>query len=222
MPYHTGAKNSNGCSGYPVLSDTGKVMGCHPTESNAQEQVAALYAAGAADKSDTPMDVAYNPTVTDPIAATQNGIGIRRPQYMLNQPRQTAPKKIHNKPGIEIWSGSPFGKSNCCPETLEKKSPCWDGYVQRGMKDQNGKMVPNCVPVEKSEDNPILPTPTYQHCECETCIEQNLQCSNCPDCQNGMDAQTEMAEYDSSLGKALFNFSNSVNLVTKQTIRLDN
>ena len=110
------------------------------------------YHTGAADKSDTPMDVAYNPTVTDPIAATQNGIGIRRPQYMLNQPRQTAPKKIHNKPGVEIWSGSPFGKSNCCPETLEKKSPCWDGYVQRGMKDQNGKMVPNCIPVEKSDN----------------------------------------------------------------------
>ena len=33
---------------------------------------------------------------------------------------------------------------------LNKKSPCWDGYVQRGMKPgDNGKMVPNCVPVSK-------------------------------------------------------------------------
>lgn len=24
--------------------------------------------------------------------------------------------------------------------------PCWDGYVQRGMKKKNGKMVPNCIP----------------------------------------------------------------------------
>ena len=52
--------------------------------------------------SDTPMDVAYNPTVTDPIAATPNGIGMKRPQYMLNQPRQTQPKKIHDKPGVEV------------------------------------------------------------------------------------------------------------------------
>jgi hypothetical protein len=31
-------------------------------------------------------------------------------------------------------------------------NPCWDGYVQRGMKEQNGKMVPNCIPVGKSDD----------------------------------------------------------------------
>ena len=27
---------------------------------------------------------------------------------------------------------------------------CWSGYKQEGMKDKNGRMVPNCVPVEKS------------------------------------------------------------------------
>ena len=26
---------------------------------------------------------------------------------------------------------------------------CWTGYEQRGMKEKNGRMVPNCVPVEK-------------------------------------------------------------------------
>jgi hypothetical protein len=31
---------------------------------------------------------------------------------------------------------------------LEKNpdDPCWDGYVQVGMKEKNGKRVPNCVP----------------------------------------------------------------------------
>ena len=29
---------------------------------------------------------------------------------------------------------------------------CWTGYTQRGMKEKNGRMVPNCVPVEKSMD----------------------------------------------------------------------
>jgi hypothetical protein len=34
-----------------------------------------------------------------------------------------------------------------------KASPCWDGYVQRGMKPgENGGMVPNCVPVAKAID----------------------------------------------------------------------
>ena len=28
--------------------------------------------------------------------------------------------------------------------------PCWDGYVQVGMKKKNGKMVPNCVPADSA------------------------------------------------------------------------
>ena len=36
------------------------------------------------------------------------------------------------------------------PEDVDKQSPCWDGYVQRGMKPgKGGRMVPNCVPVKK-------------------------------------------------------------------------
>ena len=27
---------------------------------------------------------------------------------------------------------------------------CWSGYKQVGMKDKNGRRVPNCVPVKKS------------------------------------------------------------------------
>ena len=44
-------------------------------------------------------------------------------------------------------------KGNCCPDTVEKQAPCWDGYVQRGMKPgKNGKPVPNCVPAAKADD----------------------------------------------------------------------
>lgn len=32
-----------------------------------------------------------------------------------------------------------------------KENPCWDGYKQLGMKDKNGKKVPNCVK-EETED----------------------------------------------------------------------
>ena len=34
-------------------------------------------------------------------------------------------------------------------EIDEKTLPCWEGYVQVGMKMKKGKMVPNCVPIEK-------------------------------------------------------------------------
>ncbi len=38
-------------------------------------------------------------------------------------------------------------------EPFDKQAPCWDGYVQRGMKPgDGGRMVPNCVPVEKADD----------------------------------------------------------------------
>ena len=35
---------------------------------------------------------------------------------------------------------------------MGKADPCWDGYVQRGMKPgADGKPVPNCIPVAKSD-----------------------------------------------------------------------
>ena len=36
--------------------------------------------------------------------------------------------------------------------SIGKADPCWDGYVQRGMKEQGGQMVPNCIPVTKSDE----------------------------------------------------------------------
>ena len=46
---------------------------------------------------------------------------------------------------------------------IEKK--CWVGYTQRGMKDKGGRMVPNCVPVGKSdnmEDEMAKAKPRYE------------------------------------------------------------
>jgi hypothetical protein len=31
-------------------------------------------------------------------------------------------------------------------DLITEKSPCWKGYKQIGMKDKNGREVPNCVP----------------------------------------------------------------------------
>jgi len=39
-----------------------------------------------------------------------------------------------------------------CMSCIEKKQgPCWDGYAYAGTKDKNGKTVPNCIPVKKSD-----------------------------------------------------------------------
>lgn len=34
-------------------------------------------------------------------------------------------------------------------DILDEVKPCWSGYKQVGMKDKNGKQVPNCVPVNE-------------------------------------------------------------------------
>lgn len=39
------------------------------------------------------------------------------------------------------------------------KDACWSGYEAIGMKDKNGKKVPNCVPVKEEEE---LDEATYQ------------------------------------------------------------
>jgi len=34
---------------------------------------------------------------------------------------------------------------------LKENSPCWKGFKQIGMKNKNGKQVPNCVPISESD-----------------------------------------------------------------------
>jgi hypothetical protein len=40
-------------------------------------------------------------------------------------------------------------------ELLSEKSPCWKGYKQIGMKDKDGRQVPNCVPIDEAEEDEI-------------------------------------------------------------------
>jgi hypothetical protein len=43
----------------------------------------------------------------------------------------------------------------------EMENPCWEGYEPVGMKEKDGIMVPNCVPVkeEQSKQEFVIPTP---------------------------------------------------------------
>ncbi len=49
------------------------------------------------------------------------------------------------------WSGSKLKKLGFIDADVDLKKPCWDGYEQKGMKKKNGKLVPNCVKMEKFE-----------------------------------------------------------------------
>jgi len=169
MPYHIGERGSNGCAGYPVVDESGKVVGCHPKRAEAEDHMSALYA-----------NVPEASKVDDNNLLTYPGVGIKRPSQGQattsgkGRSRDTTsgnvkskygkrPKKSRRgrsgdaKDGIGsggIMSGGTSMGSKAetidALEELAKQSPCWDGYVQRGMKPGgNGEMVPNCVPVKK-------------------------------------------------------------------------
>ena len=148
-----GAKGTHGCSGYPVVGAEGKVHGCHPTEAAARQQQAAIYASQSreAKKNDQSVWVGFfypemqkaDPSVELGASTTETENGGYEDCgcptcKLLNVPCEECPVCQSNEM-----------KSDCCGN-MEKKNPCWDGYVQRGMKEKDGKMVPNCVPVEKS------------------------------------------------------------------------
>jgi hypothetical protein len=40
-------------------------------------------------------------------------------------------------------------------EIVKEASPCWKGYKQVGMKNKNGKEVPNCVPINEGLLNEV-------------------------------------------------------------------
>ena len=40
-----------------------------------------------------------------------------------------------------------------CVPVKEDQGPCWKGYQQVGMKEKDGKQVPNCVPVNEDIDS---------------------------------------------------------------------
>jgi hypothetical protein len=64
-------------------------------------------------------------------------------------------KSIDPKPEDEELSDEDISKSYESDNPDEDKwdnieKACWSGYKQVGMKEKNGKKVPNCVPIDKS------------------------------------------------------------------------
>ena len=72
---------------------------------------------------------------------------------VIEIPEDTLVKSVDPKP--EDVSDEDISKTYESDNEDEDKwsnmeKACWSGYTQRGMKEKNGRMVPNCVPVEKS------------------------------------------------------------------------
>lgn len=234
MPYHVGAKGSYGCSGYPALKDTGEVMGCHKTRSEAAAQIYAINRSegniGKAMVKEGDMvmapheeemyvgrvvhvmtegmlgtpgsEYALVATPTEPAILIQlfemEEGGLEETEYFVGAKASDVmvmPSLEANEGMDKSMSGGSSEeddeddeddeedmdkayegcgcptcmamnvncencpvcqanemKGNCCSD-LNKKAPCWDGYVMRGMKPgEGGRMVPNCVPSAKADD----------------------------------------------------------------------
>ena len=227
MPYRIGAKGSSGCSGYPALKDTGEVMGCHKTRSEAAAQIYAINRSegniGKAMVKEGDMVMAPHeeemyvgrvvhvmnegmlgtpgseyaleaskeePAILIQLFEMEEG-GLEETEYFVGakasdvmvmpslEANEGMDKSMHEDEEDEEddnvkkayeGCGCPMCKeldvtcdqcpqcqsgemkSDCCAN-VNKKAPCWDGYVQRGMKPgDGGRMVPNCVPAEKADD----------------------------------------------------------------------
>jgi hypothetical protein len=134
MPYSVGEKGSYGCSGYPVIKDDDKsVMGCHDTAASAQSQIAAINMSEA----------------EQPEKRKKLGSGLGNPEPASNSisvldPSYEEKEIVANDNGMSVKNPEEW--------PVSKAAPCWDGYTQRGMKPgDNGRMVPNCVPVSKAD-----------------------------------------------------------------------
>jgi hypothetical protein len=66
-------------------------------------------------------------------------------------------QRIEEEMGYDVGSLTPWSQTS---GTTEFKEPCYDGYEMIGMKEKDGKMVPNCVPIEgftKTEETFVKP-----------------------------------------------------------------
>jgi hypothetical protein len=162
MPYHVGEKGSYGCSGYPALKDDGTVMGCHTTAEEAANQIYAI------NESEGNIEAGVGiknpeewPGTSMKAATDKDGMGskIGQPEPASKKPSALKPAKKKKKTSVGGHGGDPSGAisttnggASMGTKMDEKQSPCWDGYVQRGMKPgEGGKMVPNCIPVAKAD-----------------------------------------------------------------------
>lgn len=66
--------------------------------------------------------------------------GYAAPAENLDEDKKEAPEGYHYMPDGTLM------RDDAHEDEAAAGDPCWEGYVQVGMKEKDGKMVPNCVP----------------------------------------------------------------------------
>jgi len=163
MPYSIGSKGSYGCSGYPAIkNDTKEVMGCHKTRKEAAAQIYAINRSEKQGFLSLAKIVNRGKDMKKPFKMQEIVDEIKDMLEDMVNPTDTVAeiqeefvKFVDLKP--EEQTDEEISKTYNSDNEEEDKwdnlnKACWSGYEQRGMKDKNGRKVPNCVPIEKLND----------------------------------------------------------------------
>lgn len=160
MPYHVGEKGSYGCSGYPAVKDDGTVMGCHDTKEKAQAQITAINISEAQKgyKKMKKYSISENAPGCEGFAVMDEDGEIDG--CFSTRAQAEAYIEAERAEDMSDDDDDMMDKSNDLPtltdqelDQVDKKAPCWEGYVMVGMKPgKDGQPVPNCVPAKKSYD----------------------------------------------------------------------
>lgn len=70
--------------------------------------------------------------------------GYGAPAENLDGDKKEAPEGYHYMPDGTLM------RDDAHEDEAAAGDPCWEGYVQVGMKEKDGKMVPNCVPSDEA------------------------------------------------------------------------
>jgi hypothetical protein len=167
MPYDIKAGGSGCKGGYEVVGATGTKHGCHKTRASAIQQQRALYAAEADSKKALGKSLFGDLKKEHDGTMTNENVPNRQPHSIEDcQDPQNCPDHMNNdnndnmdkKKKKDENEFKDKNKNEVHKEEVDKQAPCWEGYVQRGMKPgANGQMVPNCIPVKKSSPDVIFP-----------------------------------------------------------------
>jgi len=88
--------------------------------------------------------------------ATLKKFGVTSPDELSNEKKKEFFDYIDKNYNSDDEKGKDgkvegYGKKKAVKEEINEEGPCWKGYKQVGVKEKNGKEVPNCVPMNEEE-----------------------------------------------------------------------
>jgi hypothetical protein len=208
MPYSIGAKGSYGCSGYPAIKEgTSEVMGCHTTRAEAAAQIYAINRSeGNIGKSMHEIKegdfVMYmgeddkNMVGRVEYVMTNAGLlGLPGSEYSMEYMENDKPvivREYEEEDGA--WEEKPYVSYHRMSKVIkiESLSVSVDMVMEMGSSGTGIPAMPGQSDMESMYQ--VQVSKAYEGCGCPTCKELNVNCENCPVCQEDMGDDMEKAK----------------------------